>query len=723
MCGIAGTARLDGRDLGPETDALLNELADILHHRGPDDREVLRLGPVGLAFTRLSLVDPEHGGQPLTSHDGSLVLIANGEVYNHRELAAQLPPGERPKTGSDCEILLHLYRRHGLDFLREVRGMFAVILFDRANGQLILARDRFGIKPLYYHRDRERITLSSEIKGLFADPRTPRGFDWEKALSAALVAASPRFSEPGVRTWFEGIETVPAATVVRIDLATGKTVSHRYWEIPDEFEESTTAEEFVERYRAVLTDSVRECATADTELGLFLSGGIDSSAVLALAAPHLDGIHTFTALSGGTHENGDAENAAFIAGKLGVPNHQVLFSGDHTPTPEEWVRLLWLSEHPMTGPEVYYKHEMHRFARQERPELRGMLLGAASDEFNGGYSRGVYGGEDWGAFLAGLHYMHRATELDRRPGLGRWWSDGGSFISERALAGTPAGDVDLFRRYFESEYVKTQQYNVWHEDRTAAGSGIEARVPFLDHRLVEIAAVIPPRLRPRLLWDKRILREAVAPHLPRRIAERPKGPFFYGSGTRHAYRMLVRLLRANDHELIERALAAPDADLFLDADTIRRTLAGFGEGDTDDPAVELLMRVVNMGLLADLAAKPPRLADLSPGPVGLALGREENQAPSPELFACAPRWNPGDTAALAAEAVLLTDAEQSAWFLISAGHIEYVFDDDTPVLSVLRRLDGATTLDSAATSAGYRLDDVREDLDELFAGELLTIAS
>lgn len=721
MCGIACTARLDGRDLTPDTDVLLNELADILQHRGPDDRELLRDGPVGMAFTRLSLVDPEDGSQPLTSEDGSLVLIANGEVYNHKELAAGLPSGVRLKTGSDCEVLLHLYRLHGLDFLRDVRGMFAVILWDRVKGQLILARDRFGIKPLYYHRNEERIVLSSEIKGLFADPSTPRRFDWESALTVPLLAASASFNETPVCTWFEGIETVPAATILRIDLRDGRTTSHRYWEIPAEPDESTSAAEFIERYGDLLEASVRDCATADTELGLFLSGGIDSSIVLALAAPHLDGIHTFTALTGGTRVNGDAENSQWIARELDVHNHQVVFDREHTPTPEEWTRLLWLTENPMCGPEIYYKHELHRFARAERPELRGMLLGAASDEFNGGYSE-LLGGSDWDSFMGSLRYMDRNTRLELRPGLGRWWAEGESFVSDRALAADgPSGShsPDLYRRYVASEYLKIQQYNVWHEDRTAAGSGIEARVPFLDHRLVELTALIPDRLRPRLLWDKRILREAVASRIPARIAERPKVPFFYGSGTGHAYRMLVRLMQRNDGELVQRALAAPGADTYLDADSITRRLTELENGES--PSVEVLMRVVNMGLLSEMAARTPVLEKLSAGPIGRALPQGSSPVADTEGLFDVSRDYGTDRIPVPAEGVLLlTDPDASSWFLLNDGQIEYVLEKDTPILRVLQQMDGKTALADALSAAGVAPDEVRDELDELFDGRLYT---
>lgn len=721
MCGLAGVARLDGQELGPETDVLLDELADILRHRGPDERELYRRGPVGLTFTRLSLVNPQDGTQPLVSEDGNLVLIANGEVYNHKELAARLPSGVRLTTGSDCEVLLHLYRRHGLDLLRDVRGMFAIILYDRVAGQLILARDRFGIKPLYYHRNDTRIVLSSEIKGLFADAATPRRFAWEQAMAVPALAAAPRFAAPEMCTWFEGVESVPAATILRIELKGGRTTRHRYWEMPAEADTSDgrpdggEADALIERYGDLLRESVRECATADTELGLFLSGGIDSGAVLALAKEQRGGIHTFTALSGGTRANGDVEHAAWLARELGVANHQVVFGPDDVPTPEEWVRLLWLTETPMAGPEIYYKHELHRFARAERPELRGMLLGAASDEFNGGYSQDF--AADWDSSLGSLGRMGRETLLDREPRLRHWWNDGSSPFSDQAL-GSPR-DGDVYRDYLASEWRKIQQYNVWHEDRTAAGSGVEARVPFLDHRLVELSASIPRHLRPRLLWDKRILRDAMGAHLPARIAERPKVPFFYGSGTGHAYRMLVRLMRRDDHALIERALAAPGADAHLDGNAIRERLAGFGTGDTDSASVELLMRVVNMGLLAEMVEDRPALDALSAGPVRSALPAELHPvADTGELFEAPRHHELEGIPALGDDLLLLTDADGDA-YLVDGGQIEFVLDCDSPLLRVLRLIDGKTTLGSALSGAGVGLEEIRTELDVLLDQRLL----
>ncbi|MBK3569765.1 asparagine synthase (glutamine-hydrolyzing) [Streptomyces sp. MBT62] len=440
MCGLAGLARIDGSQLTPDADALLARMADVISHRGPDDRDILRQGPVGLAFTRLSLVGPDNGNQPLTSADGSLVLIANGEVYNHRELTARLPAGS-VRTASDCEVLLPLYQRHGKDFLDSVRGMYAVVLWDRRADQLVLARDRFGVKPLYYHRTAERIVFGSEIKTLFADADTPRSLDWATALAHPAMTAAPHLAAPQPVSWFQDIHLVPAGCVVRIDLSNGTTTTHRYWDFPGETPElSASDDELVEEYGRLLAESVAECATADTELGLFLSGGVDSASVAALAARHTEQLHTFTVLSGATYSNGDAEHAAQVARFLGLPNHQVLFDADRIPDPAEWRRLVWLTETPECGPEQFYKHELHRYAKLARPDLRGMLLGSASDEFNGGYSPDLAGGGTWQDFQAHLGDMALRGALLDRPDLAPWWERAGRPLLRAGAVGEALPD-------------------------------------------------------------------------------------------------------------------------------------------------------------------------------------------------------------------------------------------------------------------------------------------
>jgi asparagine synthase (glutamine-hydrolysing) len=713
MCGLAGLARIDGTDLTPEADALLARMADTVSHRGPDDRELLRRGPVGLAFTRLSLVGPDDGAQPLVSHDDSLVLIANGEVYNHRQLTAGFPAGT-VRGRSDCEVLLPLYRRHGLDFLDGVRGMYAIVLWDRRAGQLILARDRFGVKPLHFHRNAERIVFGSEIKALFNDAATPRRVDWEGALSHPSLSSTPHLLEEGLTSWFEGIEMVPAGTILRIDLRDGSTTTHRYWTFPgDALDFSGSDAEIIARYGEILAESVADCATADTELGLFLSGGIDSSSVAALAARHTDTLHTFTVLSGATYRNGDAEHGAQVAAYYGLPNHQVLFDADRIPDPEEWMRLVWLTETPQCGPEQFYKHELHRYAKSVRPELRGMLLGAASDEFNAGYSHGLAGGEGWQVYEARLREMARRGALHRVPGRSGWSDRPFRLLGDAAVsAGLPADLADVYARYLQHEHRKVQQYNCWHEDRTAAGSGIEARVPFLDHRLVELSAAVPPERRARLLWDKQILRSAMEGVLPPEVVKREKGPFFYGDGDVHTFRVFSRMLAQDGQALLDRALATDEARHFLHADGLRATVGALAESPSLD--IQLVLPLVNLGLLASMAAElPPPLVTTSAGPVPTALPVVDWQAERvgiEERLGVATPLGPELVLELAPETMLLcSPGVAETWFLAVEGTIEYVVEEE-PWLSFLRAVDGTRSLGEVLAAIGAQLSAVREEL-------------
>jgi asparagine synthase (glutamine-hydrolysing) len=681
MCGIGGVAQVDGGPLGPEADAVLDRLADSLSHRGPDDRKLLRDGPVGFAFTRLSLVDPAGGAQPLVSEDGDLVLIANGEVYNHKELAARL--GVRPRTGSDCEILLYLYAKEGLDFLDQVHGMFALVLWDRLNGRLVFARDRFGIKPLYFHRDPHRVVFGSEIKSLFADPATPRRLDWAAALANPILSAAPYFGDDRQATWFEGVETVPAATILRIDLAGGGTETHRYWDFPGgPVDLPARDEDLVERYRDLLAASVADCATADTEIGLFLSGGVDSGAVAALAARHTATLHTFTALNAGTYANGDAAHARRVADLVGIPNHQVVFDAERVPSPAEWKRLLWLSETPMCNPEVFYKHELHRYAKAVRPELRGMLLGAAADEFGGGYT-GLYAmGGGFAEFDGNLRGMARTGALRRRPDLTRWTNAG--LVNDTAVRDLTGIDLaDAYPLYLQWEYEKVQQYNLWHEDRTAAGSGIEARVPFLDHRLVELLAAIPPERREALLWDKRLIRAAARGLLPDDIVDRPKVPFFHGGGDRIVYRTFATMLQRDGAALVEEALAGPGGDL-LDRAGVHRSLAEAAEDPTTE-RVEMLLRLVNLGLLAGM------LADLPAPLVGTPAGPAPRAVPLTDTVAAGLGLRPpvaADAVVRLRPGVLLLNGG-STWYLAVDGSLEFEPEDEW--LRVLQGVDGVRT--------------------------------
>jgi asparagine synthase (glutamine-hydrolysing) len=721
MCGLACVARIDGAHLEPEADALLARMARTLAHRGPDEEELLRAGPVGLAFNRLSLVDPAGGGQPLTTADGSIVLIANGEVYNHKELSGTLRAGTRLRTRSDCEVLVHLYEQEGLNFLDRVAGMFGLILWDRRRGRLILARDRFGIKPLYFHRNAERIVVSSEMKALFADPATPRRLNWDAALAHPLFSAVPVLTDTPPTTWFDDIQCVPAGCIVEIDLRDGRTREHRYWRFPGPGREIPASDEaVVSEFRELLGAAVRDTATADAEIGLFLSGGVDSAAVAAFAAP-VRHLQTFTVLNGSTYLNGDAQFGHLVARHLGHDNHQVVFDTDRVPGVDEWKRLLWLLESPECGPEQFFKHELHRYARMIRPDLKGMLLGAASDEFNGGYSSEYVPSGDWAAFTSTLGDMARRGAVWKRPQLATWLDHFGSsvlsddFLARSTARSTEAPHTDPYRAYLDWEYRKIQQYNCWHEDRTAAGSGIEARVPFLDHRLVELVAAIPPERRPRLLWDKRIVREAVRDLLPAEVVQRAKGAFFYGDGLRYTFGALVRMLAQDGGALLEEALAAPGSHDHLNADGARRTLRALADDQASDRVV-LFLRLVNLGLLDQMTHElPAALVDRPAGAPPRALDIDDwSQArPAIERLVLDRPALHADLVPRFADGVLLLDspAEPGTSYVTVDGSIEYVIDDENPPWrAFVHMVDGVRSLGEAAAAAAVPIDTIEPDL-------------
>ena len=718
MCGLAGLARLDGSPLGAESDAVLRQMARSVLHRGPEETTITRYGPVGLAFTRLSLVDPEGGAQPLATDDGAVVLIANGEIYNHRELAATLPAGTRLRTRSDCEVLLHLYRRHGLHFLDDVRGMFALVLWDRAHGRLVLARDRFGIKPLYFTRNRERIAFGSEIKTLFADPACPRRLDWTGALADQALTAAPEFTDDPPVTWFEGVDQVPPATVLQVDLRDGATREHRYWSLPiGDATELPDDAAVIDEYGRLLAESVTDCLMADVEIGLFLSGGVDSAAVAALAARSAN-LHTFTAVTGSTVLNGDAEKSHRVAAALGLTNHQVLFEADRVPGVEEWQRLLWLTETPLCGPEQFYKFELHRYVKAQRPDLKAMLLGAAADEFNGGYTVLLAEGGGWDDFLSNMGYLQRQQALRRRPGLAPWWELGDlPLVADEAVAA--AGDRrDPYASFVRLKQRDIVQYNCWHEDRTAAGNGIEARVPFLDHRLVELVAGIPPARRERLLWDKRILRAAMSGVLPAEIAERPKVAFYEGEAVRYTHRTFIRMLDQDGGALLEQAFSAPGASRLVHRENARRLLRRL----VDDPAaghVEVLLRLVNLGLLEQQAARPPappvdsRFADV---PRALPVHDWAAERERIELLAV-PRLKVGPDSVLSRRPGLLlvrTEDQPSTVYLAVDGGFRWVVDAEAAGdwLRFLRAVDGRRTVEKVLADLGQDMGSIRSTMQD-----------
>jgi asparagine synthase (glutamine-hydrolysing) len=733
MCGIAGVVRLDGSQLGPQDRAALQGMAAALSHRGPDDEQFTQDGPAGLAFRRLSIVDVAGGRQPLRNEDGTVLLMANGEIFNHESIRGRLSARHAFRTKSDCEAILHLYEEEGTECLRGLTGMFAIAIWDNARQRLCLARDRFGIKPLFYSANRERIIFASELKALFQYPDCPRSLDWAAGLRDPLVsgALSTDLSDPA--SYFQGIEHLPAGSLLDVDVRRGVVERGRYWELPRVAEHSGGAHkagtrELIRSYGELLGEAVRACLMSDVELGIFLSGGIDSAAVAALAAAAGARCHTFSVLSQSTLANGDAGAGHAVARSLGLPNHQVVFRWEQIPVaPDDWKALLWLCETPQCGAEQLYKFHLHRYAKATRPELKVMLTGQGSDEFNGGYSRQLAAENEqrWPGVVATFAGMERGRLLDACPSwLLRWELQFPRSPVSQAFLATCSGErahESVWDAYIATKYRDLQMYNCWHEDRTAAGNSIENRVPFLDHRLVEFVLAVPPKLRSRLFWDKRVLREAVRGLLPPDIAKRPKGPFFYGPDQRFTHRMMLRVLTQEDGSLIEEAFSSGQAAEIIDRDAIAEAVHMM----TDDPAptnVELLLRLVNMGLLDSMArqAGPPARAghtttalssipvedwDLDREAIELSLGVRREHVSLDAVPVLAPH-----VSLLRREGVDAGDA----WFIAVDHHLEYSLSEAEAGawLRVLRLIDGRRTLREALQVAEVTEAEVRKFLEE-----------
>jgi len=654
MCGIAGIVHLDGRPLVRGTDDLtLGAMGNAMRHRGPDDTQLMLWQNVGFVFKRLAIVDVAGGRQPIETADRRISAMVNGEIYNHREIRARLAGRHVFRTQSDCEVIPYLYLEHGVGLLEPANGMFAVALLDRQLRRLLLARDRAGVKPLFVYTsdDHKLLVFASELKALFAHPDAPRTFDWQSAFRGTLV---PGAAAPELPAGFRGIRQLPAATVLDVSLADGKSRSTTYWCLPGHAEPAAArpALHYVERYRELLEDSVRLRLMSDVPYGVFLSGGIDSAVVTALAA-RAGPLPTFTVLSRSTVGSGDAEAACDVAAALRVPNHQVLLDeADLGMTPDGWRSILWACETHLAGPEQLFKFRLHEFAKSRYPALKVMLLGQGSDEFNGGYISGALGPQP--AWAAGdwrrLDEWLRSLATVRGARLGGFTdSDSDLMLSGVLDAALPSGagcaaDESSTWDLYVGHWRQNLDFHLWHEDRTAAAHGIENRVPFLDYRILELLASVPLQHHAALFVDKNILRRAVADLLPPRIAQRPKGYFFHGRQEHRTFDMMYAILAANGGELVEQAIAgSARTGGPLNPDRFRAYFRHL-DGYRSTRQISRLLQLVNMGVLADLAShssNPPPLpaspplrdvvfADWAVSPAGRQALRQSAWAETPE---------------------------------------------------------------------------------------------
>jgi asparagine synthase (glutamine-hydrolysing) len=550
MCGIAGCVTFDG-DL-PSVDTL-RAMADSLAHRGPDDCGYYRAPGVGLAHRRLSIIDlSANAHQPMSNRSQSAWIVYNGEIYNYRELAQELAAmGQRFKSVSDTEVVLHSYEQQGVDCLRKFNGMFAFGLWDHRKQLFFAARDRLGIKPFYYYFDGSTFVFGSEIKSLLRHPSVRTELDWEAMREYLLFNHALT-----QRTWYRGIcQLAPGCYLLLRD---GVLSVHQYWDVHFEPDYGRSFESFTEELRALLKDAVRLHLRSDVPVGSYLSGGIDSSSVVALAADMVPaGMHTFSA---GFDEGKQYDERGYIghvAAQFQTHHHEVIPGAAQLP--ELLPQLLWHLDEPIAGPAVLPMYRLCELIA--RSEIKVVNGGQGGDELFGGYPPFYVA-----AARNLIHAMQRATgqpprsEVVRIPeyllrggatsrflmrlrsaaGAAPKWLRGDDVRSEAKDRWRKAAPPDLSPGSFEEmSYLNLKHWlpGLLHqEDRISMAWSIESRVPLLDYRLVELAARMPSWMKVRNGRLKCVLRAAMKGIVPDLVLERrdkkglpvPIGPWFRG---------------------------------------------------------------------------------------------------------------------------------------------------------------------------------------------------
>jgi len=551
MCGIAGLLSLCG-PLETASDLRLRAAAASLAHRGPDDEGFYRSGEVGLAFRRLSILDLAGGHQPMANEDGSVQVIFNGEIYNYGELTTRLKAaGHVFRTRSDTEVLVHLYEEMGDEFARELRGMFAIALWDARRHRLLLVRDRLGIKPLFYRQDANEICFASEIKGILAMlPPEKRSADH---ASLARCLALGYF--PGNRTAFVGIQKLPPAH--RLTFEGGGMRMHRYWSLPAVTDPpAISREDAVERLRGLLEESVRLRLISDVPLGAFLSGGVDSSCVVSLMrriSP--DPVKTFT-VGFENPEFNEIPIATLVSSRLGTEHHSLIVRPDAVGLIDQVVSSF---DEPFGDPSAVPTYLVSRLARRH---VTVVLSGDGGDELFAGYGRyrslrrlgtvrwipvplrkGVasllrrtrpesFQAQRIGSFLErstkefpddyldSVNYLlvpHVSAALN--PDWLRSFPEVCWEVGLESLSNPVEGAQRLDLQNYLPEDILAKV------DRMSMACSLEARVPLLDHKVVEFVTSLPPAWKQLGQRPKSLLLDAAGRSLPQQVWNRPKMGF------------------------------------------------------------------------------------------------------------------------------------------------------------------------------------------------------
>ena len=553
MCGICGFVCLNGK-MEYSTN-VLDSMSKNLIHRGPDSHGMHIDQNVALANTRLSIVDVEGGGQPKYSENGDVCAVHNGEIYNHRLIRENLEKGGHT-FNSDCdtEVIVHGYEEMGFDFVQSLNGMFAIALWDRSEGRGMLIRDRLGIKPLYYARLDNYLVFGSEIKAMLSFPGMGKEIDME-ALDLYLTL---RYVA-GTHSMFKGISKLSPGHALTFDVNTGEIQIAPYWN-PAGYAEHEPADESqeVEELLELIQDSVGMRLMSDVPFGAFLSGGVDSSAVVAAMSQLME--EPVKSFSIGFSEDPRLDERSFaqiVAQSCGTEHRNVNCTASRV---ENLPRLLYHFDEPFADPIIVPFFEVAELASKH---VKVVLTGEGADEVFGGYTRYVSDasvrrlGRTPG-FVRGIvgllgrnigfggfgQQVSQAVEMAEMPAYARYLRWVTAFTREERLKLLLPDFHRIVGDGAEQMYMKLADEQEWDSDtnemmyvelksrlpecmlartdRITMAVSLEARTPFLDHRLVEWALKLPADRKVRGRQEKVLLKEAVKPMLPASVTRRRK---------------------------------------------------------------------------------------------------------------------------------------------------------------------------------------------------------
>jgi len=624
MCGITGFVTVDP-SAAPAS--VIERMTDPIRHRGPDDSGIFQDSHASLGFRRLAIIDVAGGHQPMTNEDRSCWIVFNGEIFNHASLRPALEAaGHRYTNRSDTETILHAYEEYGPACVQKLRGMFGFAIWDTQRRRLFVARDRLGKKPIYYYWNGRLLVFGSEIKALLAHPELSAQF--EETVLPEILAFGYTSDD---RTMFRGIRKLMPGHHLTLDLNAPSPAPEirQYWDIPEPRPEERDDESWIRECRDRLEETVRMRLMSDVPLGMFLSGGVDSSAIAAIMKRNFDGpVKTF-AVGYSEAEFSELGFARTVAQAIGTDHHEVVVSMEDffNALP----RLIWHEDEPITWPSSVSLYFVSKLAREH---VTVVLTGEGSDEMFGGYARyrhfamnqrwlgryrlipgplrrlirsqvattpllnstlrrklqHTFVGREESLESLYLDNFYSAFSLDEQRGL-----------FQRLLEESPYGS---FRRYWDAHpslsplarMLRADQKTylvelLMKQDQMSMATSIESRVPFLDHEFVEFSTRVPDHMKLRNGEGKYIVKKAIEGLVPHEIIYRKKMGF--PTPLRQwlldaKSESLFSLLRARDGLLAQ----------YIDAAALDRLIERQRSGAED--ATDRIWRLLNIQIWGDL---------------------------------------------------------------------------------------------------------------------------